>query len=519
LLVKDISPETSSYPWLPGGYGGGGVVTNTGSDPGNFTAVGAALFFTAATTGAGAELWRTDGTEPGTELVRDINPNFFFMSMTMAGIGSAPSQLTAVGEKVMFFADNGSAGRELWSSDGTSSGTALVKDIGPASDGADFGPRMIAAGTSVYFTANDGGGRKLWKSDGTGVGTMAIAYELAAAPPRVVSMSIAEGGIVSSGTVFFEATFDRDMATSDINGEDVVLVRDGQPVDTADYFYYDPAAREVYAEFSGVAEGSYEIRLLAGATAFRDTAGNPLDGNGDGIGGDAFSRSFDAISTPTHLIAIGDTARGPGQALSLNGSPLTSGSSGLPVLVSTATALTSLSGTIHFDGTTISNASLARGSALPADWTLNVSPAAGGGFSFTASGNTPISGNDLHLLRFTGAVASSAPYGSTTLVQVSVNSPGHPSLVFASDPGLVAIAFAGDTTGNGKTRPDKPYSSLDASFVQRVVVGLVSGFDAYPVIAPTMIGDLTGNGSLSSLDASLLQQRVVGLPVSSFPEL
>lgn len=244
-----------------------------------------------------------------------------------------------------------------------------------------------------------------------------------------------------------------------------------------------------------------------------------LDGNGDGITGDAFSRSFDAISTPTHLIAIGDTARGPGQALSLNGSPLTSGSSGLPVLVSTATALTSLSGTIHFDGTTISNASLARGSALPADWTLNVSPAAGGGFSFTASGNTPISGNDLHLLRFTGAVASSAPYGSTTLVQVSVNSPGHPSLVFASDPGLVAIAFAGDTTGNGKTRPDKPYSSLDASFVQRVVVGLDSGFDAYPVIAPTMIGDLTGNGSLSSLDASLLQQRVVGLPVSSFPEL
>ena len=273
-----------------------------------------------------------------------------------------------------------------------------------------------------------------------------------------------------------------------------------------------------------LAPGSYNLSIDSRLDGLMLSGDKPLaermlDGNGDGISGDAFSHSFAAISTPTHLIAIADTARAPGQALSLNGNGSTNGNSGLPVLLTTATALTSLSGNLHVDGAAISNGSLVRGSALPADWNLEVTPTAGGGFSFTAFGPTPIQGNDLQLLRFTGSIAATASYGSTSLIQVSVNSPTNPVLAFASDPGLVAIAFAGDATGNGRTRPNKPYSSLDASFIQRVQVGLDTGFDAYPLIAPPLIADLSGNGRLSSLDASLLQQRVVGLPVSSFPQL
>ena len=75
------------------------------------------------------------------------------------------------------------------------------------------------------------------------------------------------------------------------------------------------------------------------------------------------------------------------------------------------------------------------------------------------------------------------------------------------------LAYAGDTTGNGTL------SSLDASRIQRVVVGLYSGFDSYDTFAPSLIADTTGNGGLSSLDASRLQQQVVGLPVTSFPTI
>ena len=85
------------------------------------------------------------------------------------------------------------------------------------------------------------------------------------------------------------------------------------------------------------------------------------------------------------------------------------------------------------------------------------------------------------------------------------------SSLVSVDPGLVALAYAGDSTGNGSL------SSLDASRVQRVVVGLDTGFEAYDDINPVLVGDTTGNGGLSSLDASRIQQQVVGLPVDSFP--
>ena len=52
-------------------------------------------YFTAFTESAGTELWKTDGTSPGTALVRDILP----------GPGSSRiSQITIVGENVYFAA-------------------------------------------------------------------------------------------------------------------------------------------------------------------------------------------------------------------------------------------------------------------------------------------------------------------------------------------------------------------------------------------------------------------------------
>src|SRR5262245_47983835 len=42
------------------------------ANPGNFTRVGATIFFTASDSANGTELWKTDGTAAGTMLVRDI---------------------------------------------------------------------------------------------------------------------------------------------------------------------------------------------------------------------------------------------------------------------------------------------------------------------------------------------------------------------------------------------------------------------------------------------------------------
>lgn len=96
------------------------------------------VFFAADTEGAGGsdfgtELWKTDGTSQGTELVKDIND-------TAAGAGSEPFPLAfmyqvpptvngELGSKYLFIANDGSSGLEPWVSDGSATGTVILKDI------------------------------------------------------------------------------------------------------------------------------------------------------------------------------------------------------------------------------------------------------------------------------------------------------------------------------------------------------------------------------------------------------
>src|SRR5215203_7573161 len=61
------------------------------------------------------------GATSGPYLVKNIN----------ASGGSKPEQLTPMGDNVYFTADDGIHGRELWRTDGTNVGTQLVKDVDP----------------------------------------------------------------------------------------------------------------------------------------------------------------------------------------------------------------------------------------------------------------------------------------------------------------------------------------------------------------------------------------------------
>ena len=154
VLVRDIDPD------LEAEYG-----------PADMTAVGGTLFFTADDGVNGRELWKSDGSRAGTVLVEDINP-----SNEDYSYGGGPENLVAVGGTLFFTADDGARGTELWKSDGTRAGTVMVKDIHPESDN-DYGSpdNLSAAGGTLFFTAGDGvNGRELWKSDGTRAGTVMV---------------------------------------------------------------------------------------------------------------------------------------------------------------------------------------------------------------------------------------------------------------------------------------------------------------------------------------------------------
>ena len=132
------------------------------------------LFFVASEDTHFIELWVTDGTPAGTRLVKDINPSPVFGSYG----SSDPLGLTPFGDKMAFFARDGSLGFELWISDGTEAGTQMVKDIYPGNRSAIDAVRfegMVALDSLLIFQANDGlHGKELWRSDGTGIGTFML---------------------------------------------------------------------------------------------------------------------------------------------------------------------------------------------------------------------------------------------------------------------------------------------------------------------------------------------------------
>lgn len=138
---------------------------NYNSDPGNLTDFKNQMFFTATSGEFGRELWKTNGTEAGTVMVKDIS----------AGSESSnPGNLTVVGNTLYFTASNGPNGTELWKTDGTAAGTVMVKDILNGLNSSSIGNLVNFNGT-LFFSATDGlNGVELWKSDGTAAGTVRV---------------------------------------------------------------------------------------------------------------------------------------------------------------------------------------------------------------------------------------------------------------------------------------------------------------------------------------------------------
>jgi ELWxxDGT repeat protein len=154
-------------------------------DPGFLAAeiveAGGRVFYAPYDAAHGRELWVSDGTPGGAALVLDLAPGAASSidpeQARSPGFGHAFSPqptIVPLGDDVVFVADDGIHGRELWRSDGTSAGTTLVADLRPGPVGSE--PLwLVTAGDLVYFVAHDGvHGRELWRTDGTGAGTVLI---------------------------------------------------------------------------------------------------------------------------------------------------------------------------------------------------------------------------------------------------------------------------------------------------------------------------------------------------------
>ena len=166
VLVSDINPNTiDSY----------SIYSRDSYYLSGLTEFKDKLYFGADNGESGTELFVSDGTAEGTQLVADIRPGSNDSYNYRNVYSSDPSGLAEFKDKLYFGADNGESGRELYVSDGTAEGTQIVADIRPGSDGSNLST-LIEFKDKLYFTADNGeSGQELFVSDGTAEGTQIVA--------------------------------------------------------------------------------------------------------------------------------------------------------------------------------------------------------------------------------------------------------------------------------------------------------------------------------------------------------
>lgn len=116
------------------------------------------------TTHHGQELWVSDGTPAGTTLVKDLWPAVG----SHQGDGN-PADFTVFHDMLLFVAEDAN-GWSLWTSDGTETGTTLLKDFSNAQEFPVCGRFPILNG-EAFFVEDDGNGPEVWVTDGTMLGT------------------------------------------------------------------------------------------------------------------------------------------------------------------------------------------------------------------------------------------------------------------------------------------------------------------------------------------------------------
>lgn len=143
------------------------IKSGTGnSSPMAFCKIGADVFFTCMETGLERKLWKTDGTPAGTLQIAVAEP--FFILDNAVGM---------VNNKMIFYAHNTVDGYEPYVSDGTASGTFMLKDIHPGGNSwltQSQNAHLRFNSQYCFFIANNGTANALWRTDGTSAGTVQL---------------------------------------------------------------------------------------------------------------------------------------------------------------------------------------------------------------------------------------------------------------------------------------------------------------------------------------------------------
>jgi uncharacterized repeat protein (TIGR03803 family) len=274
-------------------------------------------------------------------------------------------------------------------------------------------------------------------------------------------------------------------------------------------FVETDTASEVNNNTPILPDGTYSVDITSSAATDGLQAFYPgggfLDGTNSGTPGHDFTTTFTVAAANDDVLWVPGSADGPGQALEAPGDNQSGG--GYPLYLDTSPAV---------PPTTAVQATLTYNPALltvtpTSTSTFTVAVPTAGAAVLTYNGPA-LSGTQVPVGVITamvpgGTAGIPTPYKAKDLLHLSaVTINGSASNVVTAD-GMHLVAYVGDADGNGG------YSSNDAALLTRAALQLDSGFSAYPLVDPVIVGDIDGAGYIPP-DASL-QVNEAGVNVAT----
>jgi ELWxxDGT repeat protein len=125
------------------------------------------ILYLSGSPNAGLQLWRSDGTLAGTAMVMNMGPGVQFSQLSQDIV------MTRVGDRAIFQSENAQNGPQLWGSDGTAQGTAPL--IARPDATGYVQPLLGVAGAHGYYAVYNGTDFRVVVTDGTVAGTHVLS--------------------------------------------------------------------------------------------------------------------------------------------------------------------------------------------------------------------------------------------------------------------------------------------------------------------------------------------------------
>ncbi|MBC7864958.1 MAG: T9SS type A sorting domain-containing protein, partial [Bacteroidia bacterium] len=183
--------------------------------------------------GFGDELSISNGTSSGTSMLKDINSTGGFCDAPVWYFNNI-----IWNNKFYFIANDGNVGNELWESDGTAGGTQLVLDIYPGGNNGfgnsgvgDEAFHPFVAGNKLFFVADNGvNGFELWSFPAVTASTPAVSE-------------------IENIKVFPNPTFS------------ILTIETNASINQSNFQLYDLLGRKIEAEFHQITQDKWTCNL------------------------------------------------------------------------------------------------------------------------------------------------------------------------------------------------------------------------------------------------------------------